>query len=361
MDPKKHKDLLKKRNVVAVARGEKWTNGKNTGEEALLVFVEKKIPKDKLKPDDLIPKSIGGVKTDVVGRSNKLKALALTTKQRPIPGGYSCGHARITAGTLGGWFIDKDGELVGLSNNHVLANENNAKAIGDWTRRNGRRVKSNGSYIVQPGPYDDRWWRKNKNYVGRLKSFVKLVKQDNLQDSAIFKPSSALLAESDMWKLGQLNGFRDNLQVGESVQKVGRTTGHTVGKVIALDGVVQVQYGRKLGVIEFEDQIITDFMSEGGDSGSLLLDMNNNIVGLLYAGSNTITLHNKIKYPRDKYGLKIYNPNPLTESYTSTLTVDGVETVSAEMEDLNALVARARKLAKQGKNIQLDISFGASM
>jgi hypothetical protein len=102
-------------------------------------------------------------------------------------------------------------------------------------------------------------------------------------------------------------------------------------------------------------------MSEGGDSGSLLLDMNNNIVGLLYAGSNTITLHNKIKYPRDKYGLKIYNPNPLTESYTSTLTVDGVETVSAEMEDLNALVARARKLAKQGKNIQLDISFGASM
>jgi hypothetical protein len=366
INPKKHKDLLKKKNVVAVARGEKWSNGKNTGEEALLVFVEKKISKDKLKPGDMIPKSVGGVQTDVVGRSDKLKALGvLTSKQRPIPGGYSCGHARITAGTIGGWFIDKDGELVGLSNNHVLANENNAKSSGDWTwigrGRRRKRIKSAGSPIVQPGPYDDRWWRRNKNKVGNLKDFVKLVRQDNLQDSAVFKPDSVVLADSEMFRVGQLNGFRDNLQIGEQVQKVGRTTGYTTGKVIALDGVVNVQYGRKLGVIEFEDQIITDFMSEGGDSGSLLLDMNNNVVGLLYAGSSTVTLHNKIKYPRERYGLKIYNPNPLTETYAETLTVDGVDEVSADLGDLNALVARARRLAKQGKNVQINISLNLSL
>ena len=87
IDPKKHKDLLQKKNVVAVARGEKWIDGKNTGEEALLVFVEKKIHKDKLKPGDVIPKSIDGIQTDVVGRSNKLKALGvLTRKKRPSPG-----------------------------------------------------------------------------------------------------------------------------------------------------------------------------------------------------------------------------------------------------------------------------------
>lgn len=359
MNPKNHKDLLKKKNVVAIARGEKWTNSKNTGEEALLVFVEKKIPKDKLKSSDLIPDNIGGVKTDVVGKSNKIKALGiLTSKKRPIPAGFSCGHTKVTAGTLGGWFLDKNNELVGLSNNHVLANENDAKATGEWTlTRHGRKVKSPGNPIVQPGVYDDRYWRRNKNHVGHLKEFVKLVKQDNLQDSAIFKPLDPSLAESDLWKLGQINGFRDNLNIGENVQKVGRTTGHTVGKVIALDGVVNVQYGPKLGVIEFEDQIITDFMSEGGDSGSLLLDMNNNIVGLLYAGSSTITLHNKIKYPREQYGLKIYNPNPLAETYSATMTVDGVDEVSAEMGDLNALVAKARKLAKEGKSVQLNISL----
>lgn len=358
INPKKHKDLLKKKNVVAVARGEKWTNGKNTGEEALLVFVESKIPKDKLKPDDLVPDEVDGTKTDVVGKSDKIKALGvLTEKKRPVPGGFSCGHQRVTAGTLGGWFIDKDGEVVGLSNNHVLANENITTIIGQPM---GKKI-SPGALIVQPGVYDDRWWRKHKNGIGRLKDFVRLVEQDNLQDSAIFKPDNLTLVEDDLWRVGQLVGFRDNLQVGERVQKVGRTTGHTVGKVIALDGVVQVQYGKQLGVIEFEDQIITDFMSEGGDSGSLLLDMNNNVVGLLYAGSSTITLHNKIKYPRERYGLKIYNPSTLQETFKSTLTVDGKVETSSEMVDLNALVARARKLAKQGKKVKLDISLDVNL
>jgi hypothetical protein len=36
-------------------------------------------------------------------------------------------------------------------------------------------------------------------------------------------------------------------------------------------------------------------MSEGGDSGSALLDTDNNLVGLLFAGSDTTTIFNRIQ------------------------------------------------------------------
>jgi len=35
-------------------------------------------------------------------------------------------------------------------------------------------------------------------------------------------------------------------------------------------------------------------MADGGDSGSALLDMDKNLVGLLFAGSSYITVHNNI-------------------------------------------------------------------
>jgi hypothetical protein len=36
-------------------------------------------------------------------------------------------------------------------------------------------------------------------------------------------------------------------------------------------------------------------MSQGGDSGSAVLDMNKRVVGLLYAGSDTTTILNPIQ------------------------------------------------------------------
>jgi len=62
---------------------------------------------------------------------------------RPAPGGVSVGHFRITAGTIGclavGRTPPRNSRLMILSNNHVLANSNNA-VFGDC--------------ITQPGPAD---------------------------------------------------------------------------------------------------------------------------------------------------------------------------------------------------------------
>jgi hypothetical protein len=35
-------------------------------------------------------------------------------------------------------------------------------------------------------------------------------------------------------------------------------------------------------------------MSQGGDSGAAILDMDRNVVGLLFAGSNAVTIFNPI-------------------------------------------------------------------
>ncbi len=44
----------------------------------------------------------------------------------------------------------------------------------------------------------------------------------------------------------------------------------------------------------FKNQILTTNMSAGGDSGSLLVDYGGRAVGLLFAGSWAITVHNHI-------------------------------------------------------------------
>jgi len=119
------KKLLKVRNVVGTAVGEKFTNGLPTGKPAILVFVEKKLSTrgilSKFSSSDIIPDNIDGIKTDVIEVGKLVKQSGYKSKIRPIKPGYSCGHKSITAGTIGGLFVDGDGDTIILSNNHVLA------------------------------------------------------------------------------------------------------------------------------------------------------------------------------------------------------------------------------------------------
>ncbi|HYH33702.1 MAG TPA: hypothetical protein VD814_00980, partial [Nocardioides sp.] len=83
----------------------------------------------------------------------------------------------------------------------------------------------------------------------------------------------------------------DDLEPDEQVEKVGRTTGHTVGRVSAVevDGVA-VQYDRT--IYTFDDQVeldgVTGSFSAGGDSGSVIWRSADRApLGLLFAGSET--------------------------------------------------------------------------
>ena len=275
--------LLARQNVVGVAISHKVKNGKETGDPCLTVYVESKLDKWLIDTDELIPSTIGNFKTDVI-ESGTIMAGSLvetTRRQRPVQGGLSVGHYKITAGTIATCVKDitpsigKTPRFYILSNNHVLANSNDA---------------SLGDAILQPGPYD-----------GGLNPINFAAGSTNLVDAAIAEGDFNVLNREINW-IGYCNGTA-LASVGMIVQKCGRTTAHSTGKVQAINGTINVNYGGGR-VARFVNQIITSDMSAGGDSGSLVLNMQNQAVGLLFAGSSIITIVNPIAPVMSSLGIK---------------------------------------------------------
>lgn len=199
-----------------------------------------------------------------------------TGRVRPLRPGLSIAHHTVTAGTLGGFVRVTDSpDFYALSNHHVLA---------------GSLAARPGDAIVQPGPADGG--RLPDDQVGELADFVPLAAgQVARADAAI-----ARLADPDVdpaYPAGLLEGWAE-VRGDEAVQKIGRTTGLTDGRVTAfeLDDVV-VGYGGDFGNLRFDDQIEVEStgsgpFSRGGDSGSIVYrPSDRRAVGLLFAGSET--------------------------------------------------------------------------
>lgn len=242
--------------------------------EKIRVYVEKLTSKIREK----VPKKIAGFPVELI-QSGRFKALSLmapiklateavrTSRLRPALGGVSIGHVNVTAGTLGGVI----GGLI-LSNNHVLA-DNNMASIGDL--------------ILQPGRVDP-----GADEIATLHSFVPLnPRGPNFVDMAWARPLSPDLVSAEILGVGFINGLVAP-RVNMDVQKSGRTTAVTTGKIVDVNATVTVDY--EIFTLTFSDQVVTSFMMEPGDSGSLGLDMNNNLWGLGFAGSNELSLYNKI-------------------------------------------------------------------
>jgi hypothetical protein len=313
--------LLGRRNVVACGVGFKETRGRITDEPCVVVSVTKKMPEAQLSPADIVPKKLGEVKTDVL-ETGVIRALqSPTDRWRPAPGGVSIGHIDITAGTLG-CLVIKDGQLFILSNNHVLANTNAAEK---------------GDPIIQPGVYDGgtlddqiatledfipinfgeepptcpiatwvesflNWLAKLLGSSHRVMAFQE-VPAKNLVDAAIARPLSNDLVEKRILEIGVPQGSRE-ATLGTAVKKSGRTTGFTTGEIIQIDVTAEVSYGDDK-TATFEDQLMAGAMSKGGDSGSAVLDEEDFVVGLLFAGSDTTTVINPIQFVLDALGVEI--------------------------------------------------------
>ncbi|HAH20828.1 MAG TPA: hypothetical protein DCL49_08010 [Candidatus Omnitrophica bacterium] len=268
--------LLEKANVVGCGIGEKIKAGLPLGRICLKVYVEIKLPLNKLAKHDIIPQAVSLIETDVE-EIGKIKALGFTGRYRPALGGSSIGHYQITAGTLGCLVKDKaTHEILILSNNHVLANSNEAKK---------------GDSILQPGPYDGG--KKAKDTIGTLERWVeiKFGKEANLIDAALARPKSQKLVKPEIMEIGApLGTIKPKL--GMLIQKSGRTTGYTAGKIKDISATIKINYDQKVAL--FKNQILTTNMSQGGDSGSLVLDMKKRAIGLLFAGSDVVTIMNPV-------------------------------------------------------------------
>jgi hypothetical protein len=71
-----------------------------------------------------------------------------------------------------------------------------------------------------------------------------------------------------------------------------------------VDVTVNVQYGPGQ-TAQFSDQLLAGPMSQGGDSGSAVLDNNNRLIGLLFAGSENSTIINRIEHVFSELGLTL--------------------------------------------------------
>jgi len=82
------------------------------------------------------------------------------------------------------------------------------------------------------------------------------------------------------------------------VVKEGRTTGVTNGLVIYTDAEVEVAFGEGRRAY-FTDQYVLSCMSRGGDSGSAICRETPDglyVGGLLFAGSDKVTIANRIEH-----------------------------------------------------------------
>ena len=319
-------ELLSLPNVIGVGQGLRETAGVRTDEVCLVVLVRRKVPADALEADQVVPKEIGGVRTDVI-EIGEVRALpSRSDRQRPAVPGLSLGHYQITAGTFGAVVSDgQTGEPLILSNNHVIANSNEAQV---------------GDPILQPAPSDggrfpedhlanlnrfvdieftieppDCGWAQGLAAVAnaaaklvgsshRLQAYQSNPDARNRVDAALANPIDPLDIRPEVLEIGEIQGVT-TAELGRSVRKSGRTTGFTLGEIVVIGATISVNYGPSRRA-RFVDQIITTPMSAPGDSGSLLVAGDApEAVGLLFAGSDQATIHNPISAVLEELDVEI--------------------------------------------------------
>jgi hypothetical protein len=307
--------IMEKPNVVGVGVGYRERAKRITDELCVLAMVRRKLPASALKPEDLVPRQVNEVPTDVI-EVGVLQALQpRTDRWRPAPGGVSIGHYQITAGTLGCVVRDKTtGDRLVLSNNHVLANINAGRS---------------GDPILQPGSIDggvegkdmlavlerfvplrfgeeppkfsiarlvEKLANVSARVVGsshRLRAFRTDPQAVNQVDAALARPLDDSMVLDEIIDIGVVGGITPP-QLGLGVRKSGRSSGYSMGEIRVIDAFVKVNYDNLTA--DFDGQIITGPMSQPGDSGALLVLGDGLLaVGLLFAGSQQATVFNPIQ------------------------------------------------------------------
>jgi hypothetical protein len=321
-------------DVVSVGIGFKYRAGVRTDEVCIVVGVRQKLPAAAVARERMIPARVADQPTDVV-QYGRIKALELTAKRRPCPPGYSIGHGLVTAGTLGAWVRRGQGsERYVLSNNHVLAASNEA-TIGDFIRQPGRadggteddrfarltefvQIRFDGT---DPGGKKGsaalawRGWKWPANQVARLvgcpfrlevRPLAVPQPYPNLVDAAIAQVIFEEWVDPVVPSIGEPAGIRD-FQLGDRVQKTGRTTEHTTGVVEVVGAQSQVDYGT--GTATYDDQLViradSGEFSGPGDSGSAVFGGDDFLGGLLFAGGEGVTIVNRISHVVSLLGVRV--------------------------------------------------------
>ena len=291
---------------VAIGLGDASASGV-PGEPTLAVFVAEPTSPDQVRSTVVDALGVQAA-TDVpisVHRSGVIDAQPHRFYIRPAPGGVSIGHPRVTAGTLGclavGRTAPRNSRLMLLSNNHVIANSNNA-VFGDC--------------ISQPGRYDGGTCPAHQ--IAILERFVPIAfgGATNYVDCATGWCWPDRVRRELVYLSGgtpqffRIGSAPIHPQLGMNVGKSGRTTQLTSGRVVALNWSGKINYG--VGVAFFARQFVVQghsaLFSAGGDSGSSVWtwDARRAPVGLLFAGGGSYTICNPMPWVVAALDINLY-------------------------------------------------------
>lgn len=296
-------------NVTGVGVGYRIRNGVVTSETCIRVYVSRKVPLDRLRPEEVIPRSVAGVDVDVVEASFTVQAdlslAARRSRHMQLQAGISVAGLRVTAGTLGTVLSDASGRDLLLSNWHVLC---------------GSLLAQRGEAILQPGPFDGGTPDQG---IARLERFA----LNRHLDAACASLDGHRFCTHVHAGLGPRPLGTTGPVLGLDVVKSGRTTGVTRGRITDVDADVTVS-GYPEGSIDFKGQIIVETgdrdqpFSRPGDSGSVVLARNGPAVGLLFGGSIEMTVLNPINDVARALGLDFgVHPLPQERDFVD-LTID---------------------------------------
>lgn len=297
--------LMGSDNVVGVGIGPAFLDFESVGPDGpgapvLNVYVVETAAMDEVKAalvDDYGARALASDRTPVnVIRTGIIDSLAHRHRARPVPCGISIGHPKVTAGTLGALARGNDPvrnrRLLLLSNNHVIANVNDA-AVGDSIMQPAR--DDAGTDPADRIAVLERWvpigfGASDTNHVDCATAWC--------WPDRVRRPSEYLFRSGSAWAHFRVEGAIAQPAIGMQVGKSGRTTQLTSGRIIDISASVSVNYQGRLA--NFRDQISIrgnagDF-SKGGDSGSLVWtwEQRRRPIGLLFAGGGGITFANKI-------------------------------------------------------------------
>lgn len=310
--------------VMRVAFGLKETGGQIVQQWAYRVYVERKKPLAELRPEEIIPSEIDGVKTDVLW-AREVRPATTTPSMNPgdaitrwVPNDFQ------SSGTLG-LIVRKGTDRFVLTNQHVLSDDTHigdtsSQEVFDPHRKTCAEIQCNNpiAHVI-----DNQGVKANHPLGGKtfyvdaaLASVIAGVGGSNTV-SGIGALDQGLLDLSTV----PLTGNAPSSPI--SVQKRGAVTGLTQGQVIEMNhldsGTViwemhvrattgfSYQKTWELAPDENADQLVAQFtgtvhatkgtassgnatvnlsgtvMVRPGDSGSIVVDNQRHIVGLLYA------------------------------------------------------------------------------
>ncbi len=324
--------LLALRNVIACGIGFKVRDQQIVGIPSIVISVVHKEPRSTLPDSEVIPRFLQGVPTDVV-ETGLITELDIDRRApiRPVQPGVSIGHRDGTAGTLG-CIVRRGEQAFLLGNNHVLSLLNAGRP---------------GDPILQPGPGDGGTL---ESAIGELAAYVPINFQEpasatlsgaaaprsrqsgslllllrglferpqqsapapaaappeNRMDAALVRPYGHIALDPGLVGLGGAPTGVADAALGMKVFKSGRSSGVTEGYITQVDVTVNVQYGPRTA--RFVNQIILTPLSQKGDSGALLVTKQRQAVGLLFSGSETVSVASPIRLVLAAFRAKLATP-----------------------------------------------------